>query len=386
MTKTKSFAIVGGGIGGLTLAIALRKKGIHVIVYESAPALRPIGAGIVLAGNAVNAFESIGLDSVVKAAGHEIKKFCIKDDKGRQLSAVSADLLQPKFNFLNSIALHRADLQNVLVSQLPEGTIRLDKSCSSFEQTQNSVKLHFRDGSTEVHDFVIAADGIHSVFRNSLVPDRSLRYAGYTCWRGIASSDKLSIDVHEAVEMWGAAKRFGIVPLSEKRLYWYATVDATHGDSKLDRIETRELSQVFDEFHPLVRMVLHAAASGTVIKADIADIKPLKRFAFGNVVLLGDAAHSSTPNLGQGACMAIEDAVVLSNCISTYSDGVEAFQAFEQQRIRRTTKIVNASYTLGKVGQLKNPLLVKLRNAMMKWTPKKVSQRQLEFLHDISFK
>ena len=386
MIETKSIAIVGGGIGGLTLAIALRRKGVHAIVYEGAPVLRPVGAGIVLAGNAIKAFEAIGLDAVVKAEGNEIKKFSLKDKTGHLLSAVSADSMHGDSRFINSVALHRADLQQLLVSQLPAEVIKLNKSCVSFKQTQNGVDLTFHDGSTQTHDYVIAADGIHSVFRNTLVPDRTLRYSGYTCWRGIVSSENLASNVNEAAEFWGAGKRFGVVPLSSNRLYWYATIDAIQRDPKLEHRSPNDLIDLFSDFHQIVREVLQAAAAGTTIKGDISDIKPLKKFAFGNIVLLGDAAHSSTPNLGQGACMAIEDAVVLAQCINADGNVVEAFQEFERKRLERTTKIVNASYALGKLGQLKNPVLVKLRNAMMKWTPKQVSRRQLEFLHDISFK
>jgi 2-polyprenyl-6-methoxyphenol hydroxylase-like FAD-dependent oxidoreductase len=141
----------------------------------------------------------------------------------------------------------------------------------------------------------------------------------------------------------------------------------------------------YSGFHSPVVNLLNATKTEQLLHHDIIDIKPIRQFAFGRIALLGDAAHATTPNLGQGACMAIEDAVVLGNCVSTSSDIEEAFRDYEKKRLPRTSKIMNASYQLGKIAQAQNPILIALRNAMMKGMPEAVSRRQVKFLYDISF-
>jgi 2-polyprenyl-6-methoxyphenol hydroxylase-like FAD-dependent oxidoreductase len=146
-----------------------------------------------------------------------------------------------------------------------------------------------------------------------------------------------------------------------------------------------ELLTYFSGFHSPVSEILKLTRNEDIIWSDIIDLKPIERFAFDKIVLMGDAAHATTPNMGQGACLAIEDAAVLANCIEDYSTAEEAFRKFEQKRIKRTTRIVNGSWTLGKAAQLENPLLISLRNAAVRMTPSHVAQRQVKFIHDISF-
>lgn len=385
MTKSKTIAIVGGGIGGLTLAIALQKKGVHAKVYESAPEIRPVGAGIVLAANALKAYKAIGLDEEVIAAGTTMKCFCIKDSKGRELSKTEVSKVFEEYGAVTNLTLHRADLHAVLQRNLQTGTLELDKGCVSFHEEGNKVHLTFNDGTTATADYVVAADGIHSVFRRSLLKDSQLRYSGYTCWRGITSSLPAEFNHDEASETWGSGKRFGIVPLSRRRVYWFATVNAPQNDPVTRGFSAGDLEKLFADFHFPVRALIAGTKPGDIIKNDIIDIAPIKKYAFGRVVLLGDAAHATTPNLGQGACMAIEDAVVLANCIDANDSPEIAFVKYEQQRLVRTTKIVNTSYQMGKVAQVKNPLLVMLRNTLIRYTPERVTDKQLRFLFDIQF-
>jgi 2-polyprenyl-6-methoxyphenol hydroxylase-like FAD-dependent oxidoreductase len=145
------------------------------------------------------------------------------------------------------------------------------------------------------------------------------------------------------------------------------------------------LKRYFNDFHFPIAAVLEKTPNHRLIWSDIIDIKPLKRFAFGKVVLMGDAAHATTPNMGQGACMAIEDGAILANCIENYGSAEEAFVQFERKRIKRTTSIVNNSLRIGKFAQLKNPLLMQLRNAALRITPPGVTERQIKFLTDVSF-
>jgi 2-polyprenyl-6-methoxyphenol hydroxylase-like FAD-dependent oxidoreductase len=246
------------------------------------------------------------------------------------------------------------------------------------------VSVLFKDGSSREFDFVVASDGIHSLFRQTLVPNSQPRYAGYTCWRGLTDNAPDGFDRHEAFETWGSGKRFGVVPLPKNRIYWYATVNAPPEDPTFRRYGLKELQRVFQQFHAPVPQIISSTPKESIIQNDIIDVKPITRFAFDRIVLSGDAAHATTPNMGQGACMAIEDAAVLANCIGTTHDVQEAFRKYEQLRVGRTTRIVNTSYTLGKIGQWGNPLLVGLRNKAMQLTPQRVSDNQLEFLFNVS--
>jgi 2-polyprenyl-6-methoxyphenol hydroxylase-like FAD-dependent oxidoreductase len=145
-----------------------------------------------------------------------------------------------------------------------------------------------------------------------------------------------------------------------------------------------DLLTFFGNFHsPIPELIKR---TDKIIWNDIIDIEPINQFAFGRIVLMGDAAHATTPNMGQGACMAIEDAVVLSNMIATYENAEDAFKAFEAKRIRRTTKIVNDSWQIGKVAQLQNPLLTSLRNVAISLVPKRVTDNQFKFIYDVSLK
>jgi 2-polyprenyl-6-methoxyphenol hydroxylase-like FAD-dependent oxidoreductase len=385
MIEKKSFAIVGGGIGGLTIAIALQKKGFSAKVYENAPSLKPLGAGIVLAANAMKAFRAIGIDEEIRKAGRELKRFSIRDIDGRLLRTTEAEKVNLKYGLVNTITLHRAELHKALLDQLTPGTLLLNKGCSDFVRNGDKVTLSFNDGTSSKEDYVIAADGIHSVFRQKLLPQIPLRYSGYTCWRAVIDNLPDHFNSEEASETWGPGMRFGIVPLSRNRIYWYATVDAEPGDQRFLHNNAANLAKIFKNFHSPVTKILSLTSDDRLIRNDIADFQPIKQFAFDNIVLLGDAAHATTPNLGQGACMAIEDGVVLADCIEKGKNPLDGFRLFEDLRIRRTTRIVNASYNMGRVAQLKNPLLMWLRNAAIRMTPEAVAEKQLRFLNDVSF-
>lgn len=379
------FAVVGAGVGGLTLAIALEKKGFNVTVYEQAPVIKPLGAGLALAANAVKAFSEIGISQEVLKAGKVLKVLRIKDPKGNTLSETDAEIISAKLGVVNNFTIHRADLHSVLLSQLKKNTIQPCKSCINFIQKKSTIILQFQDGSEAETDYVIACDGIHSAIRKKLLPDSKPRYSGYTCWRAVIDVIPANINMDETSETWGAGTRFGIAPLTNNRIYWFACINAKENDPAMKSMKVESLLSHFKNFHFPVVDILNATKDSQLIWSDIIDIKPLKRFAFGNIVLMGDAAHATTPNMGQGACMAIEDAAVLAKAIETHSSVEDAFVYFEKKRIRRTTAIVNQSWRIGKIAQLENPLLIGMRNFAIKRTPSSVMEKQIDFLTNISF-
>ncbi|MDO1449087.1 FAD-dependent monooxygenase [Rhodocytophaga aerolata] len=381
----KTIAILGGGIGGLCTAIALQKKGFQVNIYESAPVLKALGAGLGLAANAVKALTDLGMGEELLQAGAVLTSFEILAENGKLITKTNSLEVSKKFG-TDNVTIHRADLHHLLVQQLQPHTLVLGKACKDFEQSSTGVRIFFKDGSEAKGDYLIAADGIHSVVRKKLVPGSVPRYAGYTCWRAVIEGQPEGFHKQKATETWGSKGRFGIVPLSQNRIYWFACKNAPYQDTHYAKFTTKELSDNFKDYHQPIPNILAMTTDEQLIWNDIIDIKPIKQFAFGKVLLCGDAAHATTPNMGQGACQAIEDAVILANCMSVYATDLEkAFQVFEQKRISRTTRIVNTSWQLGKVAQLENKLLLSLRNTLLRLVPASANNKQLQFLYAIDF-
>lgn len=380
----KQFAIIGGGIGGLTLGIALHRKGMKVKIYEGAPAFKPLGAGLSLATNAMKALTDIGIDQEVMQAGKIIKQMFVKDQRGKIISSTDAEVLTKRFGVVNNFAIHRADLHRVLVDLLPKEVIETGKQLVDFQADSNGIIISFADGSRAQADYLIACDGIHSPVRRKLIPGSEPRYAGYTCWRTIVNDLPEGFDENETVETWGRGRRFGTVPLSNGRAYWFATLNARQHDAAMQACGSKELGAVFEDFHFPVPQLVARTKNEQIIWSDIIDLKPITRFAFGPVVLMGDAAHATTPNLGQGACMAIEDAATLANALVKYQPE-DAFIKFEQHRIRRTTGIVEQSWNFGRLAQWENPFAISIRNSLLRMVPQSVIDKQVKTLYEVSF-
>ena len=377
----KDIAIIGGGIGGLCCAIGLQRAGYSVRVYESAEKLNALGAGLVLSVNSVRALQQIGLDEVVKAIGYAFDQVAILDQQSRTINETSMQATAETYG-VGNFSVHRADLQTVLVDQLAFGTLQLGKQCTDFVQ-EEQITLRFADGSRATAEALIAFDGIHSPVRQKLLPKVALRYAGYTCWRAVIPY-RFQRNAKRFSETWGPAGRFGIVPLADERVYWFATINAAHRGSVLQHYTVADLQRNFQDYHsPIVDLLTHTTDE-QLLWNDILDFKPIDRYAFGNVALAGDAAHAMTPNMGQGAGMAIEDAVVLTNCLTRYPTATEAFSRYEALRKSRIQSMVNGSFQLGRIAQLTSPWWSKLRNQAFRSIPKWLTQRQMKSLYNVA--
>ncbi len=376
------FTILGGGIAGLCAGIALRNLGIKAAIFEASPEIKPVGAGLALAANAMKAFHHLGIADEVIRAGRQLKQFTIYDESGNPITLTDADALSQKHGISN-FAIHRADLHRVLWSKLDADQIMTGKRSTGIETTADGYRITFDDNTTWDTQYVIAADGIHSPVRSQVAPDSRLRYAGYTCWRGIVDNTELQIS--ETSETWGRNGRFGIVPLPGNRIYWFACKNAPPNDLALKQYKSEDIYAIFRKFHRPVGDIIRATKDENIIWNDICDLEPLRQYAFGNLVLIGDAAHATTPNMGQGACQAIEDAVFLAECLRKNSIVSHAFQVFEKMRLKRTHYIVRQSWRLGRIAQLENPFLAGVRNAVFRLLPRRINEMQLEKLYDVDF-
>lgn len=377
------FAIIGGGIAGLATAIALRRIGLEVRVYEASPEIKALGAGLVLAANAIQAFQRIGIADVILAEGKELPSFSILDSKGRTIVYNDSARLSRQYG-VDNFTIHRGDLHKVLLAQLPADIIHTGKRAISFTTEKEKLLVQFEDGTQAGADFLLVADGIHSSIRRQLIPGSQTRYAGYTCWRGLV--DNTQLQWKQTSETWGPRGRFGIVPLAGNRIYWFACLNAPPQSPLMKSYGIGELLEQFKGYHYPIPEILAQTKRENLLWNDIIDLAPVSRYAFGPVVLLGDAGHATTPNMGQGACQAIEDAVVLMQCLQDQPrDPAAAFVAFEQRRLKRTHFIVNNSWSLGRLAQWENPLACAVRNALFRLIPAGVRERQLRFVYEVDF-
>jgi len=381
----KQYTILGGGIAGLTAAIALKQKGIRATVFESAPEIKPLGAGLLLAANAVKGYERLGIAEKIVARGRALPTFAILDQQGRVITSADAGKIGRQYG-LHNFAIHRADLHERLLAELEPEQVQTGKRATHFEKSDNgAIEIHFAGGSTHRADYLIVAEGIHSAVRRQLLPESEPRYAGYTCWRAVIETPQSLKNLSVASETWGAEGRLGIVPLAGDKIYWFACVNAPQNDPVMRDMKVAGLQEVFQKFHPTVRTILENTRDADLLWNDIIDLKPIEKFAFGNIVLIGDAAHATTPNMGQGACQAIEDAVILADELGKNADPAAAFVAFEKRRLKRVHFIVNNSWRLGKIAQLNQRWLVTLRNFLFRLVPENVNERQLKALLEVDF-
>lgn len=368
--------VAGGGIGGLTAAVALRRAGFEVEVYERAAEIREVGAGIAIQPNAVLALRRIGLDDAVIAASCVEEALNLWTADGTLLACLRPRELVPDAPFLS---LHRAILQSVLLQALGTEGVHTGCECAGFEARPDGVTLVLRDGRRIEGALLVGADGLHSRVREQLLGDGEPPYAGYTAWRAVTPEDFTPRPAGSS-ETWGCGHRFGIVPIGHGRVYWYATSNAPPGDRDHPGALRDALLGVFGGWHAPIRELIAATPETAILRTDVRHRHPVRRWGSGRVTLLGDAAHPLTPNLGQGACLAIEDAVVLADCLRSVPDPAAALRRYEAKRRPRTAGIARRAFHLGWMGQWTSPAACRLRDRLVALTPEAFNRLQMRHL------
>lgn len=374
---TETVNIIGAGIGGLTTALTLKQKGLNVQLFESAAEIKPVGAGIIIANNAMQVFQKLGIQDKIEKAGNKISYMKITDTQLKEISVVDLTEYENKYG-VHNIAIHRGDLQKILAEQIGFDSINLSKRLSKIEKPE-TFKLTFEDNTTIESKLVIGADGLKSVVRNQLFEENTLRKANQICWRGICEIDLPIKYQNELNEAWGKGKRFGFVKISDKKVYWYALKN-----SKNTNPNHVNLAELFMEFHSDILQIISATKKDQIIVSDIIDLKPIKKWQNQNVCLIGDAAHATTPNLGQGACQAIEDAYILGKLLDNGMAIENTFEVYEKLRRKKAHNIVNTSWTVGKMAHIENRIAIGLRNFAMKNMPKSANKRQMDMIFKLS--
>jgi 2-polyprenyl-6-methoxyphenol hydroxylase-like FAD-dependent oxidoreductase len=376
--------IQGGGIGGLTLAIALLQKGYTVRVVERASGLSEIGAGIWMAANPMQVFDRLGFADKIAAAGWMVHRITLQDYNGDILQIVDLSEVSKLFGF-ETVALHRSVLQKLLFEQLPSGVVLFGTEVKSFVQGEDSVSVQLIDGARINAKVVVGADGIHSRIRQLASLGGEKRYSGSSSYRAIARGARLlsaEFD-HDAYEIWGKGCRVGFSKINADDYYWYMTFDSAPEKSYSPEERKIHAEKLFREFFPQWMSLLESTRPGEILQTDISDLKRLANWSSGRIGLIGDAAHAATPNLGQGGAMAIEDAHSLANAFQEVGVNEKAFELYERQGRAKVDWTVSTSWSIGRICHYKNPIVRSLRNALLKKALSGHSEKQIKKLYSI---
>ncbi|MGW4756776.1 FAD-dependent monooxygenase [Streptomyces chartreusis] len=356
MAQSRRAVVIGGGIGGLTAAVALRGSGWDVTVLERAPSLEPVGAAISLAPNSLRALDVIDVGDEIRDLAAWQGDGGLRTPSGRWLSRTDADAVAARFGG-PLVLLHRATLINSLAARLPSEAVRtgVDASLADPGDADRPARVSTPDGELEA-DLVVAADGIRSAVRRALFPHHpGAVYSGFTTWRVVIPVPGARFASHET---WGRGRIWGSHPLKDGRVYAYAAAVTPAGEHGPDD-EKAELLRRYGDWHDPIPAILAAARPEDVLRHDVHHIAdPLPAYHRGRVALIGDAAHAMPPTLGQGGNQAIEDAVVLAH------HGAD-LAGYTAARLPRTTAVARQAVRVGRLNMMTGRAAIAVRNSAL---------------------
>ncbi|MEA3215053.1 MAG: hypothetical protein QOJ19_1209 [Acidimicrobiia bacterium] len=341
--------IVGAGIGGLTAALCLLRVGVEVVVFEQATTLGEVGAGIQISPNASRVLHKLDMAEAlarmaVRPRTGDLRRW---QDWSLLTSQPLGEEVEARYGH-PYYHVHRADLHGLLVSSLPEHTVRLKHRCTGLDATSHGMQVHFEDGEIDRFDVVIGADGIRSFVREALLGPEAPRFSGLSAWRGLVPAERVA-DLHLPVAstaVLGPGRHVVHYYVSAGRLVNWVAVAPTESwtiESWTSRGELDEALADFDGWSPVVRQLMAHVGQSALFRWALYDRDPLPRWGDGHVTLLGDAAHPMLPFMAQGAAQAIEDAAVLARCLSSIDDPPAALRRYEDFRRDRTAEVQQAA-------------------------------------------
>jgi 2-polyprenyl-6-methoxyphenol hydroxylase-like FAD-dependent oxidoreductase len=372
---SQKLIVAGGGIGGMATALALHRAGLEVTVFERAPVFSEVGTGLSLWPNATRVLQSLGVLDEIAARGEAVTQFNLQRPDGSRISTIAMTGYSTP-----ALCVHRADLHRALFRPLPARGLEAGQVMQSFTEDEDGVTARLASGREVRADGLIGADGINSVIRAQLHGAAPPVYRGYTIWRGLAPDPGGLIRGHLS-ETWGAGQRFGIMPIGQGRICWYATRNGPAAQPDAPEGRQAEVLGLYRGWHRPITALIEATAPADILRNDARDRNALRPWGRGRVTLVGDAAHPITPNVGQGACLAIEDAAWLAKLLPETADVAGAFRAYERMRGARTDYIARQARRIGSIGQWENPWLVQGRNFIARLVLARQSVRQLNAVY-----
>ncbi|MFH9065702.1 FAD-dependent monooxygenase [Streptomyces coeruleorubidus] len=366
-----SAVVVGGGIGGLAAAIGLRLIGWEVTVAERAPVLADVGAGISLHANGIRALDVLGVGEAVRAAARPQYIGGTRVPGGGWLARMDGTALERELG-TPIVGIPRAVLHHLLRAALPSECLVVGAEVTSVDRSDpDRVRLLLGDAALEA-DLVVAADGVGSRLRAQLFPQHpGPAYSGSTVLRAVTERP---VELDTDFELtWGKGAEFGHIAFADGRAEWHAVLNSPPGVRHADTLAV--VRRRFGDWHDPIPELLSATRSDAVLHHDIHElVTPLPSFTAGRVVLLGDAAHAMTPNLGQGACQALEDAAVLAAALATEPTVESALARYDTERRPRSQSVARAARQAGRMGQqLTHPLAVAVRNTALRLAPSRAT-------------
>lgn len=345
---TLKIGIAGAGVGGLAAAIALRKAGHNVSIFEQASGFSRVGADINLTPNVVRAIDGLGAGAAVRRHGAQPTYRISRDwDTGKETSRLAMGNQAEVQYGAPQVTIHRADIMAALAEQLPQDIIHFSKRLRTVTQDKNGALMVFEDGSSYLFDVVIGADGIHSRVRTALFGEEYPRFTGVVSFRSVVPTERVQHvpEIEAFTKWWGPNPHSQIVtfPLNQgKETFIFATTgqESWTEESWTSAGDVNELRGFYKDFHPDARALLDACE--TTLKSALYERDPLEQWSQGSVSLLGDACHPMLPFMAQGAGMAIEDSVVLGRALtgsSTREAAMLALRVYENTRKTRTAQI-----------------------------------------------
>lgn len=334
--------IIGAGMGGLTTGIALKKFGHQVRIFEQTEKILPVGAAISLWSNGVKCLNYLGLTEKIAKLGGQMDDLAYVD-------GLTGDVMT-QFSLLPLIEevgqrpypVARADLQNMLMDEFGRDQIYLGKKMVSLEDKADYVEVHFADGSSTQADLLIGADGTHSLTRTYVLGQQvQRRYAGYVNWNGLVEISEELAPAQQWTTYVGEGKRASLMPVADGKFYFFLDVPLPAGlDNNRDEYK-KLLKQYFVDWCQPVQQLIERLDPQKTNRVEIHDIEPFTQFYKGRVVILGDAAHSTTPDIGQGGCQAMEDAIYLARSLQINTLGLEdALRRYQNKRNERANELV----------------------------------------------
>lgn len=349
--------VAGAGIAGFATGIALRQAGFDVEIFERSRELREIGAALMIWPNGSRSLEALGV--TIKA--QPITQLSVYSWRGRLVNGYPLRAIAERYDSEITF-VHRADLQAALANRFGRDGLHLAADVGGFKENAAGVELILRDGSVAKGDVVVGADGLRSSVRSQLLRDGDPVYLGSTIWRGVADIDGIPFPDEAVVNWVGRGSEFIAARLVDGRVYWAGVTKEPRGEKPGPRGHKGDLAQRFSSWAAPVPALIAKTEDWAILRNDMYDRTPVRRWSEGRVTLVGDAAHPMTPNAGQGACQALEDAVALGDSLRRTPNLTEAFGMYERRRLRRANRVVFMARQGTRATQIENVVLCAMRD------------------------